>query len=41
VWSVRGGRELTRGDATLVVVGGASAANGRVFADPKIRLLSP
>ncbi|HUF70604.1 MAG TPA: ABC transporter ATP-binding protein [Longimicrobiales bacterium] len=40
VWSVRGGRELARGDATLVVVGGASAANGRVFADPKIRLLS-
>jgi hypothetical protein len=40
-WDVRDARELDRGPAVLIGVGGLSTASGPVFPDARIRLVAP
>jgi ABC-type polysaccharide/polyol phosphate transport system ATPase subunit len=40
-WDTEKNRELTRGPATIIGVEKALGSSGRVFGDPRIRLLSP
>lgn len=40
VWENSGLREVTRGQSVLISVGGTGVGHGRVFADPRFRLIS-
>ena len=40
VWENTSLREVTRGQSVLIAVGGTGLDNGRVFADPRFRLIS-
>jgi hypothetical protein len=40
-WDGADRRELTRGPSVVIGVGGAATVRGRVFADPRVRLVEP